>query len=268
MRANTQALMSDPRFTIRETPKDGKWAFFSANSPREMHLAAMKYARTENETSWCKSRWAGLNTQSFDDFDSTGIATHARDSMKKATATLVRKPSRAGKTAPAITGGTWSTPAVLANLPLAAIARQRTKLPPVRLDLLCSWSGSVDADRLTTHFAKLARSIWDYTLAGGAVTLTVHSISKANRAKDGIVNFCASTRIPVTDIAQLALALSPVFMRAVCFPLGCAYSEAPRDSLHVPPERPIPGAVFIGGYTRDGNIGAALADSLKQLQVA
>lgn len=273
MRVNTQALTSDPRFSFVETPKQGKWGKLKFQNPREAHKAAVAWARTGNEQVWQSSgfNWQGLGAQPRDDFDACGIAQKPRDLMKNATATLVRKPSRAGKSAPAITGGTWSVPAVLANLPLAAIARQRTKLPPVNLRLALTWSSSVRDETLAPTFAKLARSIWDYTLAGGAVTLTVYGCGKVRSSTSGAKGLIVECRVPATDIAQLSLGLSVVFLRTIAGPLCTAFSGYPSDNILVPDPSEIPlpaGTIYIGGRTRSGDIGSNLDDALKTLQVS
>lgn len=270
MRANTKALIADSRFSLIDTPK-GKWALFRTQSPREMLEAARLYTRGANETGFgAGATWQGLGPeQTRDELDSCGIPRHAKALSEKASAQLVRKPSRPGRVQSAIVGGSWSVPAVLANLPLAARTRGRSKLPPLTLNLVCTYSGSVSTETLAPVFAKLARAIWDYTLAGGAVSLTVSVIgipkATSTRAKGIIVQ----TRVPTNDIAQIALALSTVFPRSVACPLASAFSESPRDQIGVPTEseNPVANSIYIGGRTSTGSIGPELQKALDSLAI-
>lgn len=257
MRSNTQTLISDPRFSLVDTPT-GKWAKLSTINPREMLEFSRTLGRTTNERAWQSSgsKWQGLGLQSLASLDSTGIPEHARDAMNKAIAVLNRKPSRPGRIAPTMVGGTWSVPAVLANLPLAARSRLRTRLPPLRIHLVLAWSASVDEAALTPIFAKLARSIWDYTLSGGAVDLRVSCLGFARATSTKAKGLIAESRVPCSDISQLALALSPAFFRAVTGPLMTAFSDSSSDSIMVPQpsDNPIPDSIYIGGRTRTGEL--------------
>lgn len=256
MRSNTSAILADPHFTLVDTPQ-GKWGKLTTSTPREMLTLCKQHARTPNEISWVRnSPWAGLGSQTSESLDATGIPEHSRDMLQKATAQLVRKPSKAGRVTPSIVGGSWSVPAVLANLPLAARSRARTKLPPLNIRLVCTYSASVDEARLSAIFAKLARAIWDYTLAGGAVDLRVYGIGFTRRTTTGAKGLICETRVPASDMSQLALALSPMFLRAVTGPLMTAFSDSPDDSIMVPQpsDNPIPGSIYIGGRTRSGQL--------------
>ena len=265
MRTNTKALTTDPRFSPRED-----WGVLKFQNPREAHRASVEWARTPNEENWAGDEWIGLGQQTKSDFDASGIALKPRNLMKAAIANLVRKPTKAGKSAPALVGGAWNTPAVLAGLPLAAIARQRTKLPPLRIGLAISYSASVRDETLAPIFAKLSRAIWDYTLAGGSVDLTVYACGKLRRSSLGLKGLIVECRVPTQDIAQLSLGLSSVFFRAVAGPLMTAASCAEDDSIRIPDPSEIPlppGTIFMGGRTHTGDIGASLDATLKALKI-
>ncbi len=271
MRANTTALLADSRFSLIDTPK-GKWAIFRTQSPREMLDAAKAYSRTPNEQAWRGggADWQGLGPeQDQDSLDSSGIPMRARNAMQSATAALVRKPSRPGQIRPSIVGGTWSVPAVLANLPLAARTRIRSKLPPLSIRIVCTWSASVRDSDLAPMFAKLARAIWDYTLAGGAVDLRAYGLGFARASSTGAKGIILETRVPCSDVSQIALALSNVYFRAITGPLCTAFSESTQDSIRVPQstDNPIPGSIYIGGRTSTGNIGPTLEKALEALAV-
>lgn len=271
MRANTRALISDPRFSVQDFGPKGKWGLLSFTSPREMLECVKRHARTTNERAWTSDpEWCGLGSQSIADLDASGIPLHALEDIRAASATLPHKRSRPGAITPSVVGGSWSVPAVLAGLPLAARSRSRTKLAPLTINLVCTWSSSVSASDLASTFARLGRAINDYTLAGGAVTLHTHYLGFLHRAPiDSIKGLIIKMRVPTNDLAQLALACSPMAFRAACGPLVTAVSDGPRDSVRVPTEsdNPIPASIYLGGRTSTGDIGANLAAALKALEV-
>jgi len=276
MRANTAAILADSRcaigeFTTKARPTPHKWAHIRTQTPREMLALTAQHARSDNERAWPRggTDWQGLGSQTPESLDASGIAEHARDALKNATAVLSRTPSRPGKVQPAIVGGSWSVPAVLANLPLAARARVRNRLPPVSLKLVLTWSASVDQNALTQTFAKLSHAIWAYTLAGGAVDLRVYALGFLHRSSVGAVGLIAESRVPATDISQLALGLSAPYFRAITGPLCTALSDEAQDSIMVPKEsdNPIPGSIYIGGRTASGDIAKSLAGALEALKI-
>ena len=271
MRANTRAILADPRFSVQDFASKGKWGIFKFQNPREAHAAAVQYARTPNEHSGLSdTRWAGLGSQTIESFDSSGIAEHPLSLMRAASAAMARKTSRPGKIQPAITGGSWSVPAVLAGLPLAANARARTKLPPLMINLALSYSASVRDETLAPIFAKLARGLWDYTLAGGAVIITNHSAVRIHRSETGAVGCIVQCRVPTNDLAQFSLGLSSAFFRTIGSKLAKAFSDYPSDPMPVaePESTPFPpGTIFLGGRTATGDIGANLSAVLAALAI-
>lgn len=262
MRANTQALIADPRFSVQDFGPKGRWAQLAFSSPREALECAKQHARTPNEIDWLDDpHWCGLGAQSAENLDQTGIAEHPLALLRSAVASLPRKHTKPGAIQPAIAGGVYSVPAVLAGLPLAARARLRTKLAPLTINLVCSWSASVTDETLAPVFAKLGRAINDYTLAGGVVSLTVYDIAELRQTPlPGLAGAIIKVRVPTNDLAQIALGCSNAASRAVYAPLQSALSLAPRDSLRVPPPsaNPIPSSLYLGGRTTTGDISANL----------
>ena len=276
MRANTAAILADSRcsigeFTTKARPTPHKWAHIRTQTPREMLALSAQHARSDNERAWGGSgtEWQGLGSQSVESLDASGIAEHARDALKNASATLSRAPNKPGKVQPAIVGGSWSVPAVLANLPLAARARVRNRLPPVNLKIVLAWSASVSDETVTPVFAKLSHAIWAYTLAGGAVDLRVYALGFLCRSSVGAKGLIAESRVPAADISQLALGLSAPYFRAITGPLCTALSDEESDSIMVPQEsdNPIPGSIYIGGRTASGDIAKSLAGAFEALKI-
>lgn len=271
MRANTRAILADPRFSVQDFGTKGKWGIFKFQNPREAHVAAVQYARTDNEgMDQQSSEGLGLAKQPLVAYDHSGIAEHPLSLMRAASAAMTRKTSRPGKIQPAITGGSWAVPAVLAGLPLAANARARTKLPPLAINLALSYSASVRDKTLAPIFAKLARGLWDYTLAGGVVIITNHSAVRIRRSETGAVGCIVQCHVPTNDLAQFSLGLSSVFFRTIGSKLAKAFSDYPSDPMSVaePESTPFPsGTIFLGGRTSTGDIGANLTSVMQALAI-
>lgn len=271
MRENTQALISDPRFSVQDFGPKGKWGMLRFASPREMLECVIAHAWTDNERVQDRDpHWLGLGSQSLADLAKTGIPAHALAQIKQASAALPHKFSRPGIIQPAIAGGSWSIPAVLVGLPLAARSRARTKLAPLTINLVCAWSASVTETTLAPTFARLARAIHDYTLAGGAVTLTCHYLSHLTSYPiPGLSGAGVSIRIPANDLAQIALGCSVMANRVCAMRLRKALSTTPDDSM-LPieaPSNPIPASIYLGGRTETGDIGPSLASTLEALAI-
>lgn len=271
MRANTRALLSDPRFSVRDFGPKGKWGMLSFSSPREALEASKQHARTENEKIWHGDpKWQGLGAQSLESLDAAGIAEHPLAAIRAANAALPHKQSRPGIIQPSIAGGAWSIPAVLAGLPLAARSRARTKLAPLTINLVCAWSASVSDEKLSPVFAKLGRALNDYTLAGGSVSLFLHYIGFLRAGPiDSIRGAIIRMRAPTADLAQLSLGCSVAAFRAVSGPLITALSDSRRDTIAIPQaiDNPIPASIYLGGRTSTGDIGPSLASTLEALAI-
>ena len=276
MRDNTRQLRADPRFSVQDYGPKGQWGLMRFSSPRDMLAASVAYARTPNER-WGTGedsdgyyrRWKGLGEQDWRSLDSSGIAEHPLKLTREARARLPAPKARPGSVRPTVCGGYWSTPDVLSGRPLAARARVRDRLAPLTIRLVCSWSASVDSETLAPVFAKLGRALNDYTLAGGAVTLTIFLIGEARRTTNGTRGLICECRVPANDLAQLSLGGSVTALRHLAGPLMTAYSEAASDSIPVPTEQenPIPNSLYLGGRTSTGDIAAQIEKVIKSLNL-
>lgn len=270
MRENTQALRADSAFSVI-TGTDGlKWGKLVCSSPRDAHNFARKYARTPNESQWTTyPRWIGLDTQAFPDFEETGIAHYPRSQVEASKADLPASSFRPSQSRAAVTGALWDVPAVLANIPLAARTRVRTKIAPVNLKISFAYSGMIDEKEITPRIAKLARAIWGYTMKGGAVTLTVYNtcLFSGNYGKlfpSDIKGLIVETKVNAADVAALALATSPAFFRSIAAPLQSACSLQNGDMLY-PHETPLPGVIQASGISQ--RIHEALDKAIEALRI-
>lgn len=272
MRDNTAAIIAHKGFSLFETinpfsKKPEKWAKLFFPSIGETHAFAKKHARSDNENIWLHSpSWCGLATQEIPDFDNTGIATYIRDLVISSEGKMPHKLSKLANPHMAITGGYWDTPSVIAGLPLAARTRKRAKLPPRSIRLAFFMSAGIDSERMSALTAKITRAIWEYTIAGGAVDLHVAYIGLARRTSTGACGIAIETRVNVSDVASIALAISPAMYRTICGPLQTAFSESARDGIPPPQFSPLKGYLWIGG-TLEAAIKAA-EQTIKDLQIA
>ena len=266
MRANTSALHAFPGLSIIEATQEGnnryfnsfskgaKWAKFVFPSVRACHEFARKHARTDNERWGLQSgnaSWNGLGEQSIADFDATGVATHPRDLLLAASAKLPERRTRLAEPRAAVTGGFWDTPSVLANLPLSARTRHRTKLTPKTIRIAMSFSASVNPEHMAVQVARIAHAVRAYTLAGGAVDIRVAYMGGARQSSLGCVGSVWESHVNASDLAELSLGLSVAMFRAVCGPLMTAFSESSSDGISVPSICPIAGYASIAGPSGD-----------------
>lgn len=251
MRDNTAAIHAAPEFSVIDNGKE-KWGLLKFMNPGACHRFYKAHARTQNETVWTDSRasWIGLNEQSKESFHQSGVSDHCKTLVMAASGKLSDKPSRPGEFRPAVTGGFWDAPSVIAGLPLAARNRIRAKLPPKTIRVCLSMSAGVNAEDMAKITAKIAHAIWQYTIAGGAVTLDIAFAGKAC-ASSKATGLIVQTRVNASDVAGLATVFSPVWFRAVAGPLMTAFSEEARDSIPIPRTCPLPGAIWIGGVLSD-----------------
>jgi hypothetical protein len=206
----------------------------------------LQYCNTDNERTWgTDSYWIGLNKQTLKSFHHSHIAEHSLSLMQKEQGKLPATLTKPGQVRASVTGGSWDIPAVLAGLPLSARQRQRTRLPPKEIRLAFFMSGGIDAESMAPLTAKIAHAIWQYTVAGGAVSLHIAFCGICRRTPEN--GLCVETRVNTADSASLAAALSPVFFRAVSGRIITAFSLTPDESIPPPQSNPLPGYLWIGG---------------------
>lgn len=266
MRENTRAIRAHATFKHHKDPNGNTWGMISFPSPRAAHAYSKEVANTPNETGWGdQSGWIGLDKQSREAFQRTGIAEYPLQCVQKASGALEEVFTRPANPAPSIVGSRWSTPKVLANLPKAAMRRPRKRLAPVTIKIAMFLSASITAESMAPPTAKIAKAIHAYTLAGGVVTLTMYHCGLARKASEGEKGFIVETKVPCNDLAQLSLALSPAYYRAVAGRLQTAFSDSDEDSIYPVTVCPIKDALFIGGSM--GDVYKAAAVTLAALKL-
>lgn len=229
VRENSAFLQSSPYFSYVTPPKGNPWAILSFPNVRTFQQIVQSHAQTPNEQNWTtNSDWIGLGPQSVENFHLTGVADKPLEYVKSAIAKLPHIQSKFGRPRPAVCGSQWDIPAVLANLPLSARTRTRTKLTPLNIRLACFFSGAISAESLAPLTAKLVRAIYDYTMAGGVVNLRVGFVSsiKLPRANQALIEAHVNT----SDLASLATILSPVGYRALGGRLNSALCQSAKNT--------------------------------------
>lgn len=189
------------------------------------------------------SDWTGLVGQSFSDYLESRVAKHALSLTRKAFSAIQDPRKTFSRPIASITGGYWSVPDVVQNIPLAARMRVRTKLAPVNLHFV-TWYGSIsDIAPIFPLAARLAHAIHAYTMAGGAVTLRVTAIADADDSQ--FTKVASSVSVPTSSLAEIATALSPTFHRCSQIPLRqcmqTVYASLPRTSNFIPGARELLG---------------------------
>lgn len=265
MRANTAALRASPFWSIITSPSGLKGSRLDFPSVSALFDTVAKHARTGNERNWISSpAWLGLVNQTIPDFESSRVDKHALSLTQKALASLSHAPRQLGRIAPSITGAAWSTPAVLAGLPLAALARKRTALPPVELNLVLDFSSRVTPEAIAPFSARVAKAIHTYRQNGGVVNLFIHSLNHPNNSNSRLNFHSSRVKVNTADISTLATALSPAFARAYVYPLNSAESEKTRDTLPIYRKKPFPDVIYLTSCS-DTEIAEAIAQAEARL---
>lgn len=177
------------------------------------------------------SDWCGFShKQGFRDFLATTRSIQAQEAFHAALAKL----DVAGKASTPeyrVSGGVWSVPRYLSGHPQSAIYRPKTAKPAKTFDLAASFMAMTSAEDIAKPLARIARAAWDYQKAGGSVSLVCHFGSLFSRPCEGKIGFVASVRVPLSDIASIATALSVQTHRAIFLRLASGLSGLRRDSL-------------------------------------
>lgn len=258
MRANTREIHARPELSAITSPQGEAWGLLRFSNPSACLAAVREYGLTPNERNWSNnSNWIGLNKQSHASFLDCGVSEHSKTLVQKESRKLSDSPSRPGTFRPAITGGYWDTPSVIAGLPLAARTRVKTKLPPKTLTICMSMSAGINAEAVAKIAARIAHAVWQYTIAGGAVTIDVafcgyvRASSYAPVSGKPVHGLIVQTRVNASDVAALATVLSPVWFRGATGRLITAFSEHNSDSIPIPHKCPLSNAFWIGGVMQE-----------------
>lgn len=184
-------------------------------------------ARNDRETHW------SAITEPMADFLASGVSKDAHREFSAAVARLHADRLTPGRVRPMVAGGAWVVPLVLASNPLPSRIRERTKLPPVRLDIGVSVMAMTDWKDITASLAPLAHAAWEYIQQGGSVDLTTHYTMAFSAPQDGHQGLVFSVKAPLTSQAGFATAVSVQTHRCLALRIGQALSGEPggRDSM-------------------------------------
>lgn len=176
--------------------------------------------------------WAGLGEPPADFFTS-GVSKAADKEFQAAVAKIHADRFVPGQLRAATAGGAWIVPLVLANSPMPARIRERTKLPPLNIDLGVTLMAMTPWKDLTRSLAPIAHAAWERLQAGGVVNLTTHYTWAFHAAQDGHMGVIVSVKAPLTNQAAFATAVSTQASRCFALLLGQSLSGVPdgRDSM-------------------------------------
>ena len=218
------------------------------SSPAEALNLLTQFGKDRAENHWVSNgpQWTGLGSQSFSDFCTQGYSTEALRSFNLASAKLRAEHRIGGGIRPAVAGGAWVMPLVINSNPMPARQKIRAKLAPINLKLEITFHGGTDAQNIAKIGAALSRALWDYQMAGGAVSLTLavwcgYDQRSEHKSRSAFVE----CRIPLVSESAIATVFSPVFYRACLFPLCDVLSTSGHDAMRV--EGTPPGYTSIRG---------------------
>lgn len=185
--------------------------------------AMLAWVNAHDETRQCSidmanngERWCGLGGQSIENLLSTGKGENSLRAFSRAQAKLEAEFRALDRPQPAIAGGAWVIPSVLAGNPMSARMKPRTRLPHKDFRFMLQVSAFTHQEDLSAVMAKIARAAWDYTLAGGTVSLTMFYVyGYRHKGEKGEEGLCIEMQIPLNDSSALALALSCAVYRPV-----------------------------------------------------
>jgi hypothetical protein len=176
-------------------------------------------------------RWSGVD-QTPDSFLESATYRTAYAEFQRAEAKLEATRFQPGRPIPAVAGGAWVIPLVLAGNPMSARLKTRTKLPPVNLELAVNVFAGIQWRDITASIARIARASWDYIQAGGAVSITVHYVHRFGKAQEGHEGVLISIKVPLTSASAFASACSTQEYRGASMAFaGGALSPIKDDSL-------------------------------------
>lgn len=157
------------------------------------------------------------------DWLASGVFPNAVDAFNAATARLHADRLQPGALKPAVAGGAWIVPLVLAGNPMPARLRQRSKLPPKAIRVGVTVRASRPWQGLADPLARLAHGAWEYLQAGGAIEVEVwHCTHYDAPLPDGAHGLVVKLKCPLTNKAAFASALSVQCKRGATLALAWA----------------------------------------------
>lgn len=158
------------------------------------------------------------------------------------------------------TGSCYSMGRVIQGHPIAALRRQKTKLPPLTINLTLQASSDIDPADISKSLARIIRAAWEYKLAGGIVSLKMNFFSNFTRnAATGETGLFVSLNLPLANQATIATFSGVQGYRAIFLGLAQSLSGKADDILPVSKTPLIPGSYPLTGVaSNDARILEAL----------
>lgn len=179
------------------------------------------------------STWAGFASgETPRKFIEAGFLPSALEAVKKAAGKLSAPLVRAAPQ-PSYIGAAFNVGRIVQGHPKPCYTRPRAKLPAKTLDFWAGYSAYDKAETLAPVFAAIARSVADYTLQGGVVTVRLNRISGFALPNEGHDGCFFSIDIPIGNLSALSAVCSVTFDRALCLRFAQVLSGKANDSLPV-----------------------------------
>jgi hypothetical protein len=167
------------------------------------------------------AEWAGLEPDEKPlKILQTGVCRSAVAAFQQARANLVAS-YQPGQMQLSPVGSAYSVGRYLQGHPRCALRRPKTKLAPRHIEIATRLAASVTPENFTYTITAIALAVWDYHLAGGVVTLTVHYFCgyfKPN-PRTGGKGFLLTLPLPIEDPTTVATFASVQFARAIRIPI-------------------------------------------------
>jgi hypothetical protein len=177
--------------------------------------------------------WSGLS-EPAPAFIESGISIDAAREFQTTTAKLHADRFAPGAVRPAVAGGAWIIPLTLTGAPMPARIRERTKLPPLNINLGITAMARTNWKDVTKSLASVAHAAWQYLQAGGALTLTANYCWAFHSPMNGNRGLVVSIKAPLTSQAAFASACSLQTARALTLSLAQSLSGVPNGHDSIP----------------------------------
>lgn len=253
---------TETRGGIRRTSHLFHWSGSTADALESARImqadkspAGRRYAEFSRQEH--RQKWSGLGAQTADNVIETGLVDAAVETFKTAKASF-QPPLIRGGFVQAVQGPAFNIGRIIEGHPLCALNRPRAKLPPLNLNIVLSISWRIAAEEVAASLVQIIRAAWQYKLAGGIVSLTLHYCSGFSAPHLGCSGLLMSIRVPLANQGQLASVCSIQFFRAFYLPFAKALSGKHDDSLPLVQYCPANSYQLTGKRADDALILAAL----------
>lgn len=246
--------VNNPRvFMLKSTPH--RWIERAQALRRDPSDAGRAFAQQLHAQA--SSRWLGFGKQEKIAALDAGVIDTALEAFQKAQGGLETHFTRAAPVLAPV-GTAFSIGRIIQGHPKAALYRPKAKLPAKRIEVCLSVSGSVPADQIAAQMSKIAKAIWQYSMAGGVVEFSVAFLCAFHQNQtwqgQSHTGFLDVLTINPSNAAQYSTAASGQFFRGFYISLAQALSgdTSGTDSLMCLNYNK-PGVFQFTGYMKDAD---------------